>query len=631
MAALVPDKNNLFINPYNFVSTTSRVDRTAPSQGNKTGYISCTLRVKDLLALPDRNNEDEKNPRHYDFYKINGNPIIPGSEIRGCIRSVFEAVTESCFSVVNNNVLTCRLARPESANDVIPGVLRYESGSWVIYNAEKYSKKKLDKAGLSADITREWSRFGPNKGYSTSYFCVSEGKYAYACSEEDIECFEELIEIFIHNNAENKKFSTILKEVQKSLHERNDIAVFFRIKNGEINYFSPAQISRQMFRNTVSVLLEKHAGICSDENGYCPACRLFGTLGKGNPIASRLRFSDATEKQNVKFYSQYLNLPELSSPKITSTEFYSSIGMQSRNVKFWNYDSPCVKLNGRKFYYHSKPIFEDELGPRSIATKPVCENSEFKFKVYFDKINEDELKQLLWVLTLGENEPNGLLMHKIGYGRPVGYGSVKITVDEVVERTIKNETYSITKNKFMDYEISDNIFSEQKALSELKLISNYNYVIDKKVSYPIADDGKNTKNSKAAHNWFSSNRTKNRTVSYVLPKLSSDPEDLQLPAMKAPDGNRISPERYTQKTFEQKSDFNFSKFKIGITYVAEVTRTENTYNDKVKVFIKVFGEQTSLIPLDWQLKKYKFNVGDKIKVEFKGKSKDNKYPKFWIK
>ena len=40
MAALVPDKNNLFINPYNFVSTTSRVDRTTPSQGNKTGYIN---------------------------------------------------------------------------------------------------------------------------------------------------------------------------------------------------------------------------------------------------------------------------------------------------------------------------------------------------------------------------------------------------------------------------------------------------------------------------------------------------------------------------------------------------------------------------------------------------------------
>ena len=630
MAALVPDKNNLFINPYNFVSTTSRVDRTTPSQGNKTGYISCTLKVKDMLALPDRNNEDAKNPRHYDFYTINGSPIIPGSEIRGCIRSVFEAVTQSCFSVVNNNVLTCRLSRPESASGVVPGVLKYENGSWVIYKAEKYNRKKLEKAGLSADIEREWSKFGQNAGYSTSYFCISADKFEYACSEEDMECFEELIGIFIRNNEEDKKFSAILKNVQKSLDEKKDIAIFFRIKNREINYLSPAQISRQMFRNTVSMLLDEHAGICNEENGYCPACRLFGTLGKGNPIVSRVRFSDAVEKQNVRVYSEYLNLPELSAPKITSTEFYSSIGIQIRDVSFWNYDSPCVKLNGRKFYYHSKPVSENELGPRSIATKPVCENSEFKFKVYFEKINSIELKQLLWVLTLGENEPNSLQMHKIGYGRPVGYGSVKITVDEIVERNIENGVYSLAKNDFMDYDISDTIFSEQKALTDLKLITNYAYVLDKNISYPIADDGKNRKNSKAAHNWFSNNRTKNRTVSYVLPKLSPKAEDLYLPAMKATDRNFVSKEH--KKNSSGKPNFNFLKFESNQTYVAEVTGKVNMDNGKMTVFIKVDGEKARVIPRDWQLDKYKFNVGDEIKVEFKGKNRYNdKFPEFWIK
>lgn len=629
MAALVPDKNNLFINPYNFVSTTSRVDRTAPSQGNKTGYISCTLKIKDMLALPDRNNEDEKNPRHYDFYNINGNPIIPGSEIRGCIRSVFEAVTPSCFSVLNSNVLSGRLTNPKNARGVIPGILRYESDSWVIYKAEKYNRKKLEKAGISADVERKWSKKGLNSGFSTSYFCISENKPDYVCSEKDIESFKILLDIFIQNNDKNTKNGIILNNIQTLLCEKKDIPIFYRMVNGKLNYISLAQISRQIFNNTVSTLLDEHSSICSKENGYCPACILFGTLGKENPVASRLRFSDATEKQNVKVNSEYINLPELSAPKITSTEFYSSIDTQNKDVRVWNYDSPYVKLNGRKFYYHSKPVPENELGPRSIATKPVCKNSEFKFKVYFEKISSDELRQLLWVLTLGENESNSLQMHKIGYGRSVGYGSIKITVDEIIERRIENGAYSLTQNQYIDYDIDDSIFSEKKAVSELKLIADYNYVIDKKVSYPIADDGKNNDNSKAAHNWFSGNRAEG-TFLYVLPRLSDKPEDLQLPAMKAPNGNRTS-EQYTHKTFEQKSNFNFSKLKIGITYDAEVTRTENIYNDKVKVFIKVLGEQTSLIPLDWQLKKYKLNVGDKIKVEFKGKSKDNKYPKFWIK
>lgn len=631
MAALIPDNNNLFINPYNFVSTTSRVDRTVPSQGNKTGYISCTLKVKDMLALPDRNKEYEKAPRHYDFYKINGNPIIPGSEIRGCIRSVFEAVTQSCFSVINNNVLTCRLSRPESANGVIPGVLKFENDSWTIYKADKYGEKYIEKIEDKPDVEREWIKFGRNAGFSKSYFYVSDYEPEYICSEEDMECFEELIGIFIRNNEDDKKFSAILKEVQKSLYEKKDVAIFFRIKNGEMNYFSPAQISRQMFRNTVSGLLNEHAGICNEENGYCPTCRLFGTLGKGNPVASRVRFSDAAEKQNVRIHSEYLNLPELSTPKITSAEFYSSIGTQSKDVRFWNYDSPCVELNGRKFYYHNKPVSENELGPRSIATKPVCENSEFKFKVYFEKISSTELKQLLWVLSLGENEPNSLQMHKIGYGRPVGYGSVKITVDEIVERKIENGTYSLEKNNFIDYGISDAVFSEQKALSDLKLISKYNYVIDKKVSYPIADDGKNRKNSKAAHNWFSSNRTKNRTVRYVLPKLSPKAEDLYLPAMKAPDGN-FTLEQYKPKPSGNNSNFNFAKFEINKTYTAEITGNMNMDNGKTAVFIKVLGEKARVVPRDWQLDKHNFNVGDKVTVIFKGKNKNNdKFPDFWIK
>lgn len=631
MAALVPDNNNLFINPYNFVSTTSIVDRTSLSQGNRTGYISCTLKVKDMLALPDRNAEDEEKQRHYDFYKINGSPIIPASEIRGCIRSVFEAVTQSCFSVINNNVLTCRLSRPESADGVIPGVLRFENNSWAIYKAEKYKKKYLPVTEAEPDIKREWIKFGKHSDFSTSYFYVYDSKPEYICSEEDIECFDELICIFIRNSADNKKFITILKDIQKSLYEKKDVAVFFRIKNGEPDYFSPAQISRQMFKNTVSGLLNDHADICNEKNGYCPACRLFGTLGKGSPVASKVRFSDAVEKQNVKVACEYLNLPELSSPKITSVEFYSSLGTQNKNVKFWNYDSLGIKLNGRKFYYHSKPVCEENLGPRSIATKPVCENSAFKFKVYFDKINTTEFRQLLWVLTLGENEINGSQMHKIGYGKPVGYGSVKIVVDEIVERRSENGVYSLEKSKFTAHAVSDDVFSEHKALSDLKLITNYNYVLDKNISYPIADDGKGKKNSKAAHNWFSNNRTKNKTVRYVLPKLSPKVEDLYLPAMKPVDGNFTS-EQYKSKASDGNSDFNFGKFQLNKTYTAQITGSKPLNDGKTVVFINVLGENARVTPPEWQLNKYNLNVGREITVIFKGKNQNNnKFPFFWIK
>ena len=77
------DKTRPFINPYNFVSTTQKVRRNAVEKGNLTGYITCTLRVEDMLVLPDiAQNPDLQS---FSFFSAEDNPIIPGSELRGCI------------------------------------------------------------------------------------------------------------------------------------------------------------------------------------------------------------------------------------------------------------------------------------------------------------------------------------------------------------------------------------------------------------------------------------------------------------------------------------------------------------------------------------------------------------------
>ena len=52
----------------------------------------------------------------------------------------------------------------------------------------------------------------------------------------------------------------------------------------------------------------------------------------------------------------------------------------------------------------------------------------FKGSVYFDRITRAQLEELAFVLTLGENTPASPRLHKIGHGKPVGYGSCKITL-----------------------------------------------------------------------------------------------------------------------------------------------------------------------------------------------------------
>lgn len=558
MAKLYADNKDLFINPYNFVSLTSGVDRKnieEESDNEKiTGYIICTLKVKDMLALPDRSAEDENISGAYDFYKIDGKPVIPGSEIRGCIRSVFEAITPSCFSVINGNILTSRVSRPENGGK--PGILEYNesTGIWGIYEAEyRDSKRRFEKSrnGIEADMERYWIPFDKKKYRKEdkwySYFYKKSREPVFYPTDEQIQNLVEILDMYKDYNASNYKFCECINEAKRNLINKQSIAVFYKTeskRNGEaeknvLEYFSPAQIGRNMYENTIPDLLGEH-NKCSGKNGYCPACRLFGTLGEKKPVASKIRFGDATEKENVNISEKYINLPELSSPKITSVEFYTrSNNAKTENVPIWNYDSEGVTVRGRKFYYHSTPFPEEKLGERAIATKPALKDSKFSFKVYFDEIDETELKQLLWVLTLGENDINGHYMHKIGTGRPVGYGSIKIVVDEIITRKINNcGDYKINCNAYNDYAVTDSLFTDnekndvRKAFKDLKLITDYNYVKGLKIVYPIADNGENTPNSKAAHQWFSSNR-KGKTFQRILPPLSENPENLLLPAMKA--------------------------------------------------------------------------------------------------
>ena len=537
MAALIPDNSKLFINPYNFVSTTPQVKREPPGNGDLTGLISCRVIVKGELALPDHSDCED---RKYNFYNIAGKQIIPGSELKGCIRSVYESLTPSCFSVMNNNVLTKRLSRPD--NNVVPGILRFERSGWAIYDAMKYKPQAWK--GAPPDIQRNWPAFKGGK-LKESLFIQSGSDPVYACSDDEIDRFVELLEIFKSYAKENVK--SLFAKMIKQIENKEDVAIFYRLdQNNKLSYFSPAQVSRHMFQNTVASLLGEHsAGLCGKQrNGYyCPACALFGTLGGGNALASHVRFSDAVA-DSVTISDDYKNLPELSSPKVTSVEFYSKKGVSFSDVVSWNYDTRGVVLNGRKFYYHSEPKTEKTLGERSIAVKTALANSTFKFDIAFDRITEEQLRQLLWVLTIGENDENSLLCHKIGAGKPVGYGSVKIVVDNIRTRVFSGGEYGIENKTYDAYAVNDSIFCEPKALKEFRLISNYNYVAGKTVSYPIANDGTGSRNATAAHQWFSNNRTQgnNRQAAkfkYVLSPISENPDDLELPAMVVADHDII--------------------------------------------------------------------------------------------
>lgn len=145
-----------FVNPYNFAMMSDRymVRKTreewfGEKEKRLTGSINCKLRVITPLALPDHaptspaeikpspvmdNGKKIGDHFSYPYVSIDGKtPMIPGSELRGMIRNVYETVTNSCMSVFDNSPLTGRSSAPKK-----PGILIKEEEGWMLYDTKMF-------------------------------------------------------------------------------------------------------------------------------------------------------------------------------------------------------------------------------------------------------------------------------------------------------------------------------------------------------------------------------------------------------------------------------------------------------------------------------------------------------------
>ena len=110
--------NSRFVNPYNFIKFPKMKAQKYDDSDKHTGVIEYTLTTKSPLFIPNSSNDNafgSKIPDHktYDFYSYTNlanhtvnneysKPVIPGSEMRGLIRSTYETLTDSCMGLLND-------------------------------------------------------------------------------------------------------------------------------------------------------------------------------------------------------------------------------------------------------------------------------------------------------------------------------------------------------------------------------------------------------------------------------------------------------------------------------------------------------------------------------------------------
>lgn len=509
--------------PYNFIPLNETVifgqnDPLFDKYDNKrfTGYIECELEtltplyIRDTytgeeLAYKEEQERQGKCGENSDFFSPpnrNCLPRIPGSSIRGMIRTLVEIIgwgRFGCFEdnrrlfyrdVAGNTELGKQYRNMMMYEDdfyapkVGAGILRRKGNEWAIYPSATINGTQIYKVDYEIKDKRNLRVVAKNTDIRPNEFTFkkiyfkptgsiehkhklngrNDIKLKYAkvkdVSLKPVEGYKEGYLIssgdfgkkkHMHwiinlasdesSNADYINVNSYSKNLYKSDKNRDEKADLFKMLEKH-----PAGVPCFYIKNEDKTIFLGHTGMFRlpynyTIGEYVPE-KLTGDgidmveniFGKASEFATRVYFEDAKllpDQSNV--VSDRPTIPKiLAGPKPTTFQHY--LESNDNKASHWNAKSynKGVQIRGNKLYWHRNgakwKLDEDEkekgnANPKLLTKiKPVRSGIEFKFKIRFENLTKEELGLLLCALDLPKDHH-----HKLGMGKPLGLGSVKIT------------------------------------------------------------------------------------------------------------------------------------------------------------------------------------------------------------
>ena len=241
----------------------------------------------------------------------------------------------------------------------------------------------------------------------------------------------------------------------------------------------PVMISRELYAKSPADLLDGSLKPANTRSKLSPADRLFGWVpqeqGDDSGYKGRIRVvcDNGPRSEIIERLDGELPLTILGQPKPAQGRFYvaDEQGEQhSVDKRDAGYDTNRGKyLRGRKQYWHHKGLeahkdaerpaldywhasVEDrtqvkrngryqeyrrpdrngqpQQDPQNRSIKGwIKPGTEFKVSLYVQNLQSEEVGALLWLLSLSELY-EGNYYFRLGYGKPLGFGSVRLEVDD---------------------------------------------------------------------------------------------------------------------------------------------------------------------------------------------------------
>ena len=519
-----------FLNPYNFVRylpeptipandpDAQLLGRCAPPPHDRyiglTGRIVCTLEAVTPLFISDSHDInvttillDDREVQHksYRFFQYEGRDAIPATGLRGMIRSLFEAVTNSPFSVFNSDERLEYRIDPAEARRFKPGIVQslpngdqpgvillceeakigayYDNpqdnvlhGSWrcgeeayAIVGTTKNNVPKVEVINRNRDrlpkgdhrVYHGWVKvtgrtIDTKRNESFFYFKGNPDKAERVFFDAEREAdFNAILHAQLYERREDFR-SRIQSERLAA-----DNLVYVELEPDDktrVRHIALTKVARLRYRQTVGQLLPAHLHPSQQYDQLDIASRVFGwvrdtsTEDKRERIAyaGRVRFSHAvlTEDGDKGVYDGEMPLAILGSPKPTTTLFYlrkrkgewsEAERKQPGAATTIGYDGPNI-LRGRKFYrHHGKALNRleyERAGRRQDHQNRTVRGvrapgNVFEFTIDFHNLAPVELGALLWTLNLSDLSDNEQCFFRLGYAKPLGFGSVRLSVVQV--------------------------------------------------------------------------------------------------------------------------------------------------------------------------------------------------------
>lgn len=441
--------------PYNFIPhDPAQILLAGADEGERfSGSIACRLTALTPLLVSGprgRDGDETRDPSHRRFLEVEGRKVIPGSSLKGMLRSLVEVLAFAPLRPVNRNGMVFRDFTNETYKERIGSRKNSRDGG---KSKDDYKTKAgwLKRTGAQCvivpvdhDVVRPQPDYvpvktgpcPPVKGQS-----ATPNTYYFAPMDQSagrpLAVPPRVMEAFREQLARSQSQKDMITDRESSEDLPKPLPVFYLAGDDGVEFLGLPKCFRLPYAYTVPDLL-------AGPKGRDFVSKLFGHVssrdesGGEEPgaLKGRVRVSACMLEDAGEF-----ELPPLvlGRPQATCLAHY----LVQENAKkkkserndpntFSDYNDKNARPRGRKWYWHRDRREAESSWPTGNKNEkvtsilhPAAEGCRGDFTVRVRELTGEELGAVLEALQL----PAGHA-HKLGMGKPLGLGSVRLEVLE---------------------------------------------------------------------------------------------------------------------------------------------------------------------------------------------------------